>query len=138
MEDHTKSRYAEGQLVNESMQSTPVGSREEHGEEFAAELAAAPPVLNRTRELHNPEEDRPYERSAARVEEEAPSRSLGWVALVSAIISLFVLPVFLGITAIALGVIAYMRGTRGLGAWSVVIGGISVLAYVVLIPTYYS
>jgi hypothetical protein len=134
MDEETRSRRSKEQLLRESGAS---GERERHEEEFAADFAPAPGMLSR-RELHLPEEDRPHESGVSRTEEESPSRTFGWTALTLAIISLFVMPVFLGISAIVLGIIAYMRGTRGLGAWSIVIGGISILSYVVLIPSYYS
>ncbi|MDF2814667.1 MAG: hypothetical protein K0Q81_867 [Paenibacillus sp.] len=109
--------------------------RHKHKEEYATELAAAPGLM-RQKELNSPEDDRPHEhiKSADQVEEESPSRTIGWVSMTLAIISLFFFPVWLGVSAIVLGIIAYVRGTRALGAWSVVIGGISALSYIVLIP----
>lgn len=134
MDEETRAHRSKEQLLRESGASE---NRDRHDEEFAADFAAGPGMISR-KELHQPEDDRPHEYGVSRNEEERPSRTFGWTALTLAIISLFVLPVFLGVSAIVLGIIAYMRGTRALGAWSVIIGGISILSYVVLIPNYYS
>ncbi|MDF2670772.1 MAG: hypothetical protein K0R67_3078 [Paenibacillus sp.] len=124
------------QKANHSESSEKKLHENDHKEEYAAELAAVPGLMKR-KELDFPENDRPDERSAAyeQSEEQAPSRTLGWLAMTLALLSLFLLPVWLGGGAIVLGIIAYTRGTKGLGAWSVIIGGISALSYIVLIPS---
>lgn len=64
--------------------------------------------------------------------------SLGWVAIVFAVISWFIWPVLLGITSAVLGFIAYQQGARKLGAWSMAIGLIAAAVYLFIIPLYYA
>lgn len=114
--------------------------RAETGEEFAAEMAPdGSPVSGRS--LGLPEEDRPgiggrefrggtADRAAAK-----PS-GIGWVALITAFLSLFLWPYVLGPAAALLGIAAFVQGSRSLGIWSAVIGIISMLSYWVLVPIY--
>jgi hypothetical protein len=95
-------------------------------EEYAADLAA--PLQNEgVRERM--QDDRETETRKA-------SKTLGYVALICAIASLFVLPALLGVSAVILGLFAFMRGTRALGTWSMVLGLISIAAYFFLVPYY--
>jgi len=55
--------------------------------------------------------------------------SLGWIALVFAIASLFFWPVIMGPTAAILGFYAYQQGQRGLGTWSMILGGIAFFVF---------
>lgn len=64
--------------------------------------------------------------------------ALAWVALVFAIASWFVWPVLLGATSAVLGFIAYRQGARGLGGWSMAIGLLAVIMYLVIVPFYYA
>lgn len=64
------------------------------------------------------------------------NKTLGWIALIFAIASLFYWPAVLGPAAAIIGVIAYIRGNRALGVWSVAIGLIALLAFLFLIPYY--
>lgn len=64
--------------------------------------------------------------------------ALGWVALVFAIASWFVWPVLLGATSVVLGFIAYRQGARGLGGWTMAIGLLAVVMYLVIVPFYYA
>lgn len=116
-------------------------SGETFKEEYASEVAptVVPPVVLGRRALNNPEEDRPDEpvtRSQEGTEVRSGGRAVGWVAFILAIISLFVYPVLMGAGAIVLGIIAYVQGSRALGGWSVVIGGIALISYLVLVPYY--
>lgn len=63
-------------------------------------------------------------------------KSLGWIALIIAIASLFYWPAVLGPAAAIIGFIAYIRGNRALGVWSVAIGLIALLAFLFLVPYY--
>ncbi|PYI51742.1 hypothetical protein [Paenibacillus flagellatus] len=114
-----------------------------YDEEYATEVA--PPAmlgganrnaLNRT----DAEPVQPVQQVATRSEEGSTVRTggqtIGWIALALAIASLFVYPALMGGTAIVLGIIAYVQGSRSLGAWSVVIGGIALISYLVLVPYY--
>lgn len=104
-------------------------------EEFGTEVAPGPMFANQV-------PDRPEERNAEayRSEEGATARTggqtVGWIGLVLAIASMFIYPVLLGLTAVVLGIIAYVQGSRSLGTWSAVIGGIALIAYFVLVPYY--
>lgn len=60
----------------------------------------------------------------------------GWAGLILAIASLFVWPVLLGPGAAVIGFVALTQGHRALGIWSIVIGLISFMAYIVLVPLY--
>lgn len=62
--------------------------------------------------------------------------SLGWVALILAIGSLFYWPMVLGPLAAVTGVTAYFRGSKAMGVWSVVLGIVAVLASLYLLPYY--
>ena len=104
----------------------------EDNDEFAAEVAPDPTVGRRPAK---PEEERsPAESNRETRADNDAANAIGWTALVLAIISLFVYPVFLGGASIVLGIMAYMQGSRSLGAWSVIIGGIAFISSLLLIP----
>ena len=104
----------------------------ENNDEFAAEVAPGPAV---NRQPSKPEEERsPAESNRETRADNDAANAIGWTALVLAIISLFVYPVFLGGASIVLGIMAYMQGSRSLGAWSVIIGGIAFISSLLLIP----
>lgn len=97
-----------------------VDKRQNHNreqEEFAAELA---PDNSARRELTNTDRAEDNNEAAAGV-------SIGWVALVFAIASLFFWPVILGPTAAILGLFAYWQGKRTMGAWAIGIGAAAFL-----------
>jgi hypothetical protein len=64
------------------------------------------------------------------------NRTWGWSALVVSILSLFILPVIFGSAGVVLGIIAYFRGNRMLGGWSIAISLISIFTSLVLVPYY--
>lgn len=64
------------------------------------------------------------------------SGTAGWFSLMLAIFSLFIWPAILGPSAVLFGFISYVQGSRALGIWSIVLGAISFLAYMVLVPMY--
>jgi hypothetical protein len=64
------------------------------------------------------------------------NRTWGWSALVVSILSLFILPVIFGSAGVVLGIIAYFRGNRMLGGWSIAISFISIFTSLVLVPYY--
>ncbi|MFD2672355.1 hypothetical protein [Marinicrinis sediminis] len=92
-------------------------------EEFAAEVAPSAASSH----LQEAEQE---ERKSAQ------DSTIGLFALVLAIASLFVIPSILGPVAAILGFVAYTRGSRGLGVWSIGIGILSFVAYFVLLPLY--
>lgn len=59
---------------------------------------------------------------------------LGWLALALSIISLFVMPVIMGAAGIIIGFIARRRGAKGLGAWAIGIGAISIIVGIFILP----
>lgn len=103
-------------------------------EEFATETAI---MANEPfRPLNQPEDERPDEN---RIEPETAvtqNAAMGWLALTLAIASLFFWPAILGPAAAIIGFFALTRGNRALGIWSIVIGLISFMAYIVLVPLY--
>jgi hypothetical protein len=99
-------------------------------EEAAAELAAPVSAADKDN-ARGLRED-----AAARTQSAA--RAAGWTALVLAILSLFVWPVLLGGTAAVVGYVAFRQGSRGLGAWSITLGLMSALVYLILVPLYYA
>jgi hypothetical protein len=108
---------------------------ETYDEEFAAEAAA--PITHRT--LVQPEDERPDVNEFRDVDTVTEKRSagyVGWVAIMLAVASLFVWPAVLGPAAILLGFISWVQGSRALGIWSVVLGVISFIAYIALVPLY--
>jgi hypothetical protein len=64
------------------------------------------------------------------------SRTIGYTALIVALLSMFVWPGFLGPAAVILGFMAYIGGSRGLGAWSIAIGLLAFATYFFLVPFY--
>ncbi|GIP35813.1 DUF4190 domain-containing protein [Paenibacillus sp. J2TS4] len=61
---------------------------------------------------------------------------LGWIGLITAIVSLFFLPAILGPAAAVLGFISFLQGNRTLGAWSIVLGLVSLFVALFLSPFY--
>ncbi|GEM_PF-1397742 len=112
--------------------SARLGLDQSEDEEYAAEVAPA------QRGLVNPEEERPESGRTAANEQSEQSQGvgMGWAALILAIASLFLLPQWLGPAAAVVGAIAWTRGSRALGVWSIVIGLISLVSYFILVPLY--
>jgi hypothetical protein len=89
-------------------------------EEYAAEITGDKPKLS------DPD----------KVDADPINRTWGWVALIVAVISLFISPIIFGTASIVLGIIAYFQGTRSLGGWSIALGLVAVFAYLFLAPHY--
>lgn len=115
--------------------------------EFASELAPSPgyrPAYVPKQEIrHKERSDSFFTNSNIATPndgQETPVRSrssaIGWIAIVLAVASLFYWPIVLGPAAAVMGVIAYFQGNRSLGVWSVVLGLLSLLAFLFLIPYY--
>ncbi|GGD71262.1 DUF4190 domain-containing protein [Paenibacillus nasutitermitis] len=100
-----------------------------YNEEMSAELAAPVGRLERT-------ENQTKVHQAVEETTEA-GRAAGWAALVLSLLSWFVWPLLLGATGAVVGFIAYRQGAKSLGLWSMVLGLISFLAYLVIIPIYF-
>lgn len=93
-------------------------------EETAAEIA----------EPYQASRDREDRRERDHVGNDSGSKGIGYTALAIAIISLFVLPVLLGVAAIVVGYIARRKGAHALGAWSIGIGIVSVILGIFITP----
>jgi hypothetical protein len=90
-----------------------------HDEEYATELAEPMGQLSQFDGIAEP-----------------INRTWGWSALVVSILSLFIIPVIFGSAGVVLGIIAYFRGNRMLGGWSIAISLISIFTSLVLVPYY--
>jgi len=66
----------------------------------------------------------------------ARGRTLGWIGLILAVASLFIMPAILGPAAAVIGFVAYVRGSRALGVWAVALGLLALLAFLFLVPYY--
>jgi hypothetical protein len=64
------------------------------------------------------------------------NRTWGWSALVVSILSLFIIPLIFGSAGVVLGIIAFFRGNRMLGGWSIAISLVSIFTSLVLVPYY--
>ncbi|MNI02628.1 hypothetical protein D3C73_555110 [compost metagenome] len=133
----TQERFQAEQLLKEA------GSKEEYAAEIAPSLrrpatsirSKKPPTLNQTEAIEALTE--PI--STVSVDEDivvASSRTIGYIAIIIAVASLFMWPAILGSTAVVLGIIAWFKGNRALGAWSMILGFIAVTTFFVLIPLY--
>jgi hypothetical protein len=67
-------------------------------------------------------------------EKSTAGTGIGITALVVSIISLFMMPVFLGIVGIVLGFIARGRGARSLGSWAIGVGALSIVVGIFIMP----
>ena len=103
-------------------------------EEYGAEIA--PTASTAISNVPDVEADKVDSREQEGVKERTGGQTVGWIGLVLAIASMFIYPALLGTTAVVLGIISYVQGSRGLGGWSAVIGGIVLIAYFVLVPRY--
>lgn len=115
--------------VSKARHSLELDSRP-YNEEMAAEIAppAAAVRPDRSKRLRN----------NAVQETRSAGIATGWSALVLAVLSWFIWPVLLGVAAAVVGYVAFRQGARVLGIWSITLGLIAVLSYLVLIPVYYA
>lgn len=94
-------------------------------EEYSAELALPTAPRNPVTQSHG------AERRAT-----GAADWIGYAALLSALLSLAVYPLFFSGAAIVLGIFAYAGGRRKLGIYSIVIGLITWIALFILVPIY--
>jgi hypothetical protein len=126
MNKERKQKYQKQQLDLESGMNVNDSRLNEHNEEYSAEIAAP--------------SNRRFVRSVGAdnaAQEDAAATGgvwLGWLALATAILSLFVWPTVLGSAAVVAGVIAFWLGSRALGVWSATIGLVALAAYFLLLP----
>ncbi len=102
------------------LDSDPVGQ-----EEFSSEIA----------DVANNEIEQ-TENSTFGNDADTGDQTTGWIALTLAFLSLFVWPAILGPIAVVAGIVAWMRGSRALGIGSIVLGLISFLVSLFLLPLY--
>ncbi|MBD7935838.1 MULTISPECIES: DUF308 domain-containing protein [Cytobacillus] len=113
----------EDQLRRDKVDENQYEVSSDYSEETAAEIAA--PVTydeDRGRDI----DDRKGTRSGG--------RGVGITALVLSILSLFIMPIFLGAAGIVLGIIANSKGARGFGTWAIGIGIVSLLVGIFIMP----
>ncbi|MGM0900096.1 MAG: hypothetical protein ACQEXB_03100 [Bacillota bacterium] len=104
-----------------------ISSEPSYREETAAEIAA-PVNLSLNRDTNA---------SGQEQESKASAGIMGMSALAISILSLFVLPVILGITGVVLGFVARRRGgAKGLANWAIGIGAISIIIGMFVLPFY--
>ncbi|CDN41622.1 MULTISPECIES: hypothetical protein [Paenibacillus] len=103
-------------------------SREQFGDvETAAEIAPAP---------HSESSGSQRRIESLKREVVSAGRSLGWTALVFAVLSWLIWPAFMGITAAVFGYFAFFQGSRMLGGIAMAMGGLAAAVYLILLPLY--
>jgi hypothetical protein len=119
MADHerdTEERdYRQSAYIGEVIPNDP----SEYREETAAELAEPVPLVHRRERDHLGAEG---------------GTGVGLTALALSILSLFVMPILLGIAGIIVGFFARRRGATGLGAWAIGIGVVAVIIGIFITP----
>jgi hypothetical protein len=126
-------RHAEQRFTSDSdTWPDQIHSRRRDDSEMSSELAA--PIRPTARDHSRAD----VLRENAIQETKAAGRAAGWAALILALLSWIVWPVLLGASAVVVGFVAFVQGSRGLGIWSMTLGLIAVAAYLVLIPFYYA
>lgn len=96
----------------------------QYREENAADFAAPKPLRGRANQ------NEPY----AIAEDETGGRGIGITALIVSILSLFILPLLMGIAGIIIGVIARGKGAKSLGTWAIIIGALSIVIGIFILP----
>jgi len=62
------------------------------------------------------------------------AKGLGLTALILSILSLFFMPILLGAAGVAIGIAARINGSKGMAAWAIVIGSISLVIGLMIAP----
>lgn len=96
----------------------------QYREENAADFAAPKALRGRANQ------NEPY----AIDEGETGGRGIGITALIVSILSLFILPLLMGIAGIIIGVIARGKGAKSLGTWAIIIGALSIVIGIFILP----
>lgn len=134
-----------GKIVDLEHSNHPVKRKDPPDTEFSAEVGPAPlgPISGWYQKADSQGEGLSADTDKEEGREEAAGAGkadtayqVGWIALILAIASTLVLPGILGSAAIVAGAYAYFRGRKALGGWAIVIGLISVAAYLMLVPYY--
>ena len=136
--DHSKESSEE----KAKRESIPNENDPMNDEEFAEEVVGNAGIgLNGAGARTNEREEHEGSASVPPTQEVEPREVggewIGWTALILAIASLFVWPAVLGPAAAVMGLFAYARDQRTLGIWSIIIGLMSLVAYLFLLPYLY-
>jgi hypothetical protein len=133
-------------LKKSPMASTASNSREEISHELAVvpvSIKKAPAVSTANREETAAEIAAPVSLGKIRNNDNAGGKAqgkaqagtgIGFLALALSILSLFVMPILFGAAGIIVGFIARSRGARGLGAWAIGIGVVSIIIGIFITP----
>lgn len=110
--------------------------REQHREEYAAEVAPIPvtsrPEPQRSQEAQD--QQRAGAGSSAGSKTASGSKTAGYIGLGLGIASLFMFSLLLGPAAAVIGFYAYSQGQKTLGAWSIGLGLLSAVSQLLMIP----
>jgi hypothetical protein len=104
----------------------------EGNEEYAAELAAPASIDMADRRKFGDANGM----GAGRAETVGAGTILGYLALILAVLSLFS-PSILGPVSAVVGFMAFVKGSRALGIWSIVIGTVAFVSFLSTIPYQY-
>lgn len=95
-------------------------------EETAAELSPYTQPLRTLSDKKDEQRDEP-----------ATGSGLGITALILSILSLLFMPITLGTAGVITGIMAYVRGNKGLGLWAIGLGAITLINQFFLAPLLY-
>ncbi|WLR43959.1 DUF308 domain-containing protein [Bacillus carboniphilus] len=112
---------AKNKVFNENEKQQKSGDEKHFYEETSAEIT---PTLNNSvrQNLDNEELER------------VTAKRLGVLGLSFSIISLFVLPIILGVSGVIVGFVARRKGSASLGGWAIGIGIVSLITTIFLAP----
>ncbi|MGG4264251.1 DUF4190 domain-containing protein [Peribacillus simplex] len=96
-------------------------------EETSAEISP-PPRIREYKDNESTEADEPGNGDVA-----SRGQAMGVIALIISILSLFMMPFILGVVGIIVGIVARNRGSN-LGTWAIVIGAISIIVGIFILP----
>lgn len=96
----------------------------QYREENAADFAAPKPLRGRANQ------NEPYAIDG----DETGGRGIGITALIVSILSLFILPLLMGIAGVIIGVVARGKGAKSLGTWAIIIGALSIVISIFILP----
>ncbi|MFE3973113.1 MULTISPECIES: DUF4190 domain-containing protein [unclassified Peribacillus] len=97
----------------------------QYNEETSAEISTPP----RIREYKNNESTEADDSGNVA----SRGQAIGVIALIISILSLFMMPFILGVVGIIVGIVARSRGSN-LGTWAIVIGAISIIVGIFILP----
>ena len=111
----------------------------DYDEETAAEIATPIQETLGSRSYRNDVrdyEERQETAEANDVSENTAGKGIGSLAIILSILSLFFMPMFLGISGIVLGFMARFAGARSFGNWAIGIGAFSLILTLFFSPLF--